>query len=221
MLLHDFHVLPTLRLGPGATFRAWTFGPSVRAALVIVTFILLGPSTALAQSGPGARAGLNVSTAVGNPALAREALLGYTVGVHWRHAVTTNFAIQPEAVLSQKGVRWMENDEAGAHRGTYVDVPIVLVFATQFISTAAIDLYGGPMAGFRVSESPLHVPGVDHGPALNAGVVIGADVSSRLRGRTERFGVGIRQTIGFTGAVPAQSESLRLSAFSVTALFRL
>lgn len=172
---------------------------------------------ASAQLVAGARAGVSVSTATGAPELEREALLGFTAGAFARYRAGRLVSIQPELLVSQRGVDLVSDGRPGPVRVTYLEAPVLLVVTTPLLSVIAVDAYVGPVGGLLLAEK-----GIDTGSTASSdlGIVIGFDLSSAIRHRRERFGVGVRQMVGLTEGVRVDAAALRHAVFTLTAHVR-
>jgi hypothetical protein len=100
----------------------------------------------------GIKGGVNVSNVNSNEGTATSSRLGFHVGALAHIHLGSSFAIQPEAMYSSQGFKYVENDP-GPYKGEhsvaldYVNVPVLL----QYMIGTGFRLETGPQLGVLVN----------------------------------------------------------------------
>jgi hypothetical protein len=190
---------------------------SLRLLLALACAIPVLTLDAKAQLSAGVRSGLSVSTVVGGADLQREGLIGFSAGMFARHRAAGPVSIQAELLVTQRGARIATDGRLEPFRSTYLEVPLLFVVTVPFISVVAVDGFAGPAAGILLAQSGI---AGDISAGADVGIMVGVDVSSGIRQRRERFGLGVRQTVGVLDGLTRHGDGLRHSTFTVTAHLR-
>jgi hypothetical protein len=100
--------------------------------------------------GVGIKAGLNYagqSTTGGSPNVDVESIIGINGGAYCNYFLFDYLAIQPELMISGKGVHWKDQFYNAQDILTYIDMPILL----RFQPVKLLNIHAGPQFGYRVS----------------------------------------------------------------------
>ncbi len=189
--------------------------PRTLFAAAVLALPALAPA-AQAQTTFGLRAGLNVSDLTGDDALLGDTdpRLGFSGGVFANVPVgRSGLYVQPEVLYSMKGVTDGASGSDDEIQLDYVEVPLLLGFATPVTDSGLmVGGYAGPAIAFKVRERPD--AGVDLFESTDVGAAFGVTVGAGA------FGVDGRYTLGLTDAFKPDGISLRNGAFTIGATYR-
>jgi hypothetical protein len=140
------------------------------SALVPALFVLAcGASTAVAQEiSGGVKAGVNFANFKIDPEdddMDFDRRTGLIAGAFLVVPVSPQFAIQPEALFSMKGVTIPriedgDSDAEGRIKLDYLDVPVLARFSSPSTTGTSLHVFAGPSFNFRLSaKSGLEVNG--------------------------------------------------------------
>ncbi|MGB7393097.1 MAG: porin family protein [Pricia sp.] len=163
-----------------------------------------GPSGGSAEINFGAKAGLNISTFVGDEVNDISSNLGaYVGGMAEIPMFFDDFYLQPELLLSFQGPDIGPEDL----NLTYIHLPIMAKY--HIIDKIAVEL--GPQIGYKIADNTDDIPGLETNSfqfALNAGG------GYRLN---DNFYFQLRYGLGFSNVL--ESPDLRNAVFSVGACY--
>jgi Outer membrane protein beta-barrel domain len=128
--------------------------------LLVLASLILTLSSADAQKrhfrksqpkfGFGVQAGLNYasqSTAGGSPNVDVQSIIGINGGAYCNYFLFDFLAIQPELMVSGKGVHWKDQYYDANDILTYLDIPILI----KYQPVKLINIHVGPEFGYRIS----------------------------------------------------------------------
>ena len=128
--------------------------------LLTLTFLMISISSADAQSkyfhkaqpklGVGVKAGLNDAsqTTTGESAnVDVESILGINGGAYCNYFLFDFLAIQPELMISGKGVHWKDQYYDAKDILTYIDLPVLI----KYQPVKVFNIHAGPQFGYRLS----------------------------------------------------------------------
>jgi hypothetical protein len=199
----------------------------MRFSLAVCTLLfgaVLLADAALSQVDFGIRGGLNVSTFSGDDAEDSEAKLGALGGLFLNYAFSPALSVQPEVLFSQKGAQFDDEGDVLSLRINYIDVPVLVKYTIPTATGLLPSLYAGPQFSFKLSEALSDGVEVDDFELIKStdfGFAVGADVGTRLAGRTQQFGVGLRYSLSLTNILDLDfgDPDLKNSVFAVSAYF--
>ncbi len=190
------------------------------SAFIIVLFTFFTVTEILeAQTNvkTGAKGGLNFANFTGADA-EFETRTGFVIGGFAKFDIPDSpFAIQPEAMYSQKGAV----DSGNEIRIDYIEIPVLLKYSFAPGSTAQPNLFAGPYAGIRLiaereggagglfggsSNLENQTESIDYGGVFGAGIDI--EVGTSIFTFDVRYGFGFRNVF--------REESGRNGVLSVT-----
>lgn len=129
--------------------------------LFALALLCFGVSNSYGQATFGIKAGANIANANFDSGtsvtIKPDALVGFYAGAFARLGVSSQFAIQPELLLSMQGFKWNldglfgeEVEDVGETtiQNLYLNLPIMLRFA----ATDALHLEAGPQVGLLLSS---------------------------------------------------------------------
>lgn len=183
------------------------------------------------RPGIGIMAGVNLAKISGDDVGSADNRTGFLGGVYVTFHVTNTFAIQPEAVYSQRGASEdLGTDASATFKMDYIDIPVLLRYDIPVVGPIRPFFVAGPAFGLQVKCAV----GVD-GSGASASVdcdrlaqdsevqfenktfdlsgVVGAGLDFRLGGHT--LMLGARYQHGFSDVV--KDASVRSRTWSVVA----
>lgn len=129
--------------------------------ILAIVFLGFGLSNSYGQATFGIKAGANIANAnfdTGTSVTIKtDALIGFYAGPFARLNVSSQFAVQPELLLSMQGFKWNldgllgeEAEDVGETtiQNLYLNLPVMLRFA----ATDALHLEAGPQVGLLLSS---------------------------------------------------------------------
>ena len=187
---------------------------------VLLAAPLAAPASA--QVTGGVKAGLNVASFGGDDTGGLDPRLGVAAGLQARYDVSPSFAIQVEALYSQKGADDGGGLDGGTFKLDYIEVPVLLRFGVPLSRFADAGAYVGPSVAFPVSGEFDSEIGdgldIDYDGDLSTdvGVAIGVDYYAGP------VGIDLRYTTGLTDVSDdrASLQGFRNQAFTVSLGYR-
>lgn len=133
-----------------------------KVTLVAIVFFMM--HTINAQTGFGAKAGLNIANYSGDDVEDEvDAKIGAYFGVSYEHLINEKFAIQPELLFSMQGAKLDYSEESVEHNQktkiNYINIPIL----AKYYAVDKLFILAGPQIGFQVSakyESKTSMDGI-------------------------------------------------------------
>lgn len=202
----------------------------MRSAGIVLALLLVCGNTAFAQQPAafGIKGGVNFANLnfEGDGADVNfDSRTGFVGGLFVVVPSNTPFALQAEALFSQKGAEAEEGDFSSKIKLNYLDVPVLARVSSPASSGTSFHVFGGPSFGFKLSgetESSFdgeeetedlddEVKGFDLGLVLGAGVEFG------------RFVIDGRYSWGLTDINNEEEDEgvkVKTRTFSVMAGFR-
>lgn len=121
-----------------------------------VLLLALGNTMAQAQTPEstwdfGLTAGVNVSTLSGSDADEAGWRSDFMGGLSLNFGISDILSLQPELLYSRKGAKSTETGMSGAIKLGYIDVPVLVKFATGTAQQLRPAFYFGPSIGFLLS----------------------------------------------------------------------
>jgi hypothetical protein len=174
--------------------------------LVLIT-LLFSLSSAVAQSkyrkkhepqyGLGIKGGVNYSgqsTPGGSDIVDVENIIRMNAGVYYNYFFTDNFAIQPELMVSGKGVHWKDQFFNANDILTYIDIPILI----KYQPVSLFNVHAGPEFGYLISATQKNIDNSqktdikDYYKKYDMGVAVGIEVNLPFRvNLTMRYVLGL------------------------------
>jgi hypothetical protein len=121
-----------------------------------VLLLALGNTMAQAQTPEstwdfGLTAGVNVSTVSGSDSDDADWRSDFMGGLSLNFGISDMLSLQPELLYSRKGAKWSEPGMTETIKLGYIDVPILVKFATGTAQQLRPVFFVGPSIGFLVS----------------------------------------------------------------------
>jgi Outer membrane protein beta-barrel domain len=181
--------------------------------LVLITLISSFSSTQ-AQSkyrrkhqpkfGLGVKAGLNYasqSTPGGSDVVDVESIIRMNGGIYCNYFLLDFLAIQPELMVSGKGVHWKDQYYNANDVLTYIDMPILI----KYQPVSLFNIHAGPDFGYRISAVQKNLDNgqktdiKDYYKPFDLGAAVGIEVNLPFR-----VNLTIRYVLGL---IPATTDS--------------
>jgi hypothetical protein len=201
----------------------------MRSAVLVLVMLLACGGTAFGQQSAsfGVKAGVNFANLnfEGDEDDAElDSRTRFVGGLFVVVPANSQFALQAEALFSQKGAKAEEEGFSSRISLNYIDIPVLARFSTPASSGASFHVFAGPSFSFKTSAEATsefegeeetedldeQVKGFDLGLVLGAGVEFG------------RFVLDGRYTWGMTDINDEEEEGLKVKTrtFAIMAGFR-
>ena len=201
----------------------------MRSAGIVVGLLLVCGGTAFAQQPAafGVKAGANFADLnfEGEGAdINLDRRPGFVGGLFVVVPANRQFALQTEAIFSQKGAKSESGDFSGKVTLNYLEVPVLARISSPATTAASFHVFAGPALGLRLSaKSELEEDGEEENEDIDddvkrfdLGLVLGAGVE------VGRFVIDGRYTWGLLNINNVESDDVTIKnrAFAVMAGFR-
>ncbi|MFN3596138.1 MAG: porin family protein [Rubricoccaceae bacterium] len=173
----------------------------MRTLLFAAALAFAAAPAAQAQATIGLKGGLNTSWFSGNDSDNTDPRLGAQAGLMARFNVNPAFALQAEALYSQKGITAESNTPFGNIDGTvaldYLEIPVLARVSVPASPLLDVGIAAGPSIGIPVRTRASLASGAgsttsDIDARTDVGVAVGLDIGSGP------FAVDARYTLGLT-----------------------
>ena len=201
--------------------------------LLVLASLLFGFSSADAQSrsfnksepkfGFGVKAGLNnatQSTKGGTTDVTVESITGINGGVYCNFFVFDFLAIQPELMVSGKGVHWKDQFSDAEDILTYIDMPILI----KYQPVKLLNIHAGPEFGYRLKATQKNLDNgqktdiKDYYSNFDIGLALGVEANLPFRvNLTVRYVLGLNTV--YTGT--ENNEHWKNNYFQISAGYRI
>ena len=178
--------------------------------LFLLTAMVSATLLAGAQIQFGAKAGLNLSTLHISPSESGTSFKmepNVNAGVLVSIPLTSEFALQPEAIYSGQGTKVSSPDESGHYNLGYINVPVLLKYKTASGFFAELGPQIGFLATAKVKSEGVSVDVKSSFKSTDFSGVIGIGYLSSLN-----LGVDARYNLGFSNIVkttPSDNSSAK------------
>ena len=201
----------------------------MRSAVLVLVMLLACGGTAFGQQSAsfGAKAGVNFANLnfEGDEADVNfDSRTGFVGGLFVVVPANSQFALQTEALFSQKGAKTEDDGFSGTIKLNYIEVPVLARFSTPATSGSSFHVFAGPSFGFKMSaEATSEFEGEeetedldDDTKGFDLGLVLGAGIEFG------RFVLDGRYSWGMTDINDEEEEGLKVKTrtFSIMAGFR-
>ena len=199
-------------------------------ALLVALVLTAGVSSAAAQTSPsfGVKAGANFANLDFSNVddLDPDQRIGFIGGAFMLFPVTPTFGLQVEALYSQKGAKFEENDTELRYELDTFEVPVLARYTFPSSTNTSFHFFAGPSFGFKLSANEIfefddeeektdigdEVAGLDFGLTFGVGIEFG------------KFVIDGRYTHGFTNLNDSEDDfelgETKSRVFSIMAGFR-
>jgi hypothetical protein len=199
------------------------------AILILLTTLIFNSFSANAQRSRhkntppklslGVKAGINYAGQSTSDAteLNVKKIMRFNGGVYFNYYLLNNLAIQPEIMISGKGVHWNDQFSDGKDLLTYIDVPIMV----KYQPLKMVNIQAGPDFGYRVSAKQSIDGGskVDIGEYYkksDMGLAFGMEANLPFR-----LNISLRYVLGLTSVTAQYSEAWKNNFFQLSVGYRL
>jgi hypothetical protein len=201
--------------------------------LLFLTSLLLCCSSAYAQSkyyrkaepkfGAGVKAGLNYANQSSSGETENtdiESIVGINGGIYCNYYLFDFLALQPELMVSGKGVHWRDPFYNAKDVLTYIDMPILI----KYEPVKLINIHAGPQIGYLISAKQKNL---DNGEEVNIndfyenfdlGLALGIEGNFPFR-----LSFTIRYVFGLTNVTNGTGFNIpwKNNVFQMSAVFRI
>lgn len=201
--------------------------------LLLLTSLLLCCSSAYAQSkyyrkaepkfGAGVKAGINFANQSSSGEAENtdiESIVGFNGGVYCNYYFFDFLALQPELMVSGRGVHWSDLYFNARDILTYIDLPVLI----KYEPVQLINIHAGPQIGYLVSakqenlDTGEEIDIIGYYENFDLGAVFGVEGNFPFR-----LSITFRYVMGLTGVTSGTANNVQWknNVFQISAVYRI